>query len=586
MSEMTFRYGGKNLTLSKSTTLIGLKPKQGRAPEVEQTIERTGAMSTHQVLGGFEVVDFGTDAEVMQSPQALERQLDVLRSNMNVAVGTHVYYTSDDGVPFVPTGCLHIRFQPSAPLAECERLLVDQALQIVKILGEREVKARVTSQSMNPVKVAVALQDSPYVEIAEPDLATPGQLTAFVLPNDPGINSQWHLRNTGVVNGSSLLLKKGADARVVAAWERAGTLGSRHITIAVIDDGFDIDHPDFAGPGKIVAPKDFVRNSSDPRPDFAPGYVHWDAREGMWVGDWHGTACAGVATGNANGSGILGAAPGCRLMPVRTGAVLSNDTVVPWFDYVREEGAAVVSCSWGASANHYPLSDEIQNAIARCAKEGRNGLGTVICFAAGNERRDINTFDSVNGFAIHPDVIAVSAINSMDERSHYSNFGDDISVCAPSSGAGGRGILTADVRGTVMVGGQLVNAGYAPGDFTENFSGTSSSTPLVAGICALLLSINPLLTAREVKEIIQISARKVGGAGAYNARGHSRYFGYGCVDAEAAVTRLLNPHAEELTDLTPANEWLESNGAAYHEPNYKSSKSNGRRKGSSSKSPT
>jgi subtilisin family serine protease len=564
MSELTLMYGGSPLSLSKSPTLIGVKAKQGRAAEVEQTIEREGAVPTRQTLGGFEVVDVEKDSKSMES------SLDTLRNNMNVAKGTHVYYTSDDEVPFVPTGCLYIRFRQEAPIVECERLLVHYALQIIEMRGEREPRVRITTKSPNPVKVAAALQASPWVEIAEPDLATPGQLTGFVVPNDPGIHLQWHLRNTGMVNGSSMLLKRGADARVVAGWERGSTLGTRDVVIAVIDDGFDLEHPDFASPGKIVAPWDFTRNSADPRPDFSPGYIRWSDKENMWVGDWHGTACAGVATGNANGSGILGAAPGCRFMPVRWGVDLSTGQVERWFDYVREQGAAVVSCSWSATARVFKLSCHQKIAIERCAREGRNGLGTVICFAAGNEERDINVqvgnplLDSVNGFAIHPDVMAVSASNSMDERSHYSNFGNEISVCAPSSGAGGRGILTADVGGTFTVNGRVVDAGYSPDGFTSSFSGTSSSTPLVAGVAALLISLNPALTANQVKEIIQKTARKIGGMAAYDENGHSRYFGYGCVDAEAAVAYVQNaPTATAEPYRNGSHQWSTAQAPAY-----------------------
>ena len=145
-------------------------------------------------------------------------------------------------------------------------------------------------------------------------------------------------------------------------------------------------------------------------------------------------------------------------------------------------------------------------------RNGRNGLGCVIVFAAGNSNHDINDPDggTVDGFATHPDVIAVAACNSRDERSNYSNFGKEISLCAPSSGMGGRGILTSDVRGTFQFHGVTYEAGYEAGDYTRTFGGTSSATPLVAGICALLLSVNPALTAKQVKEILESTARRIG----------------------------------------------------------------------------
>jgi subtilisin family serine protease len=95
--------------------------------------------------------------------------------------------------------------------------------------------------------------------------------------------------------------------------------------------------------------------------------------------------------------------------------------------------------------------------------------------------------------------------------------------------------------GTFLRNGQAIESGYSPGAYTFTFGGTSSSTPLVAGVCALLLSINPNLTAAQVKDLIQKTARKIGPASAYDANGHAREFGYGCIDAASAVKQLRTP---------------------------------------------
>ena len=127
----------------------------------------------------------------------------------------------------------------------------------------------------------------------------------------------------------------------------------------------------------------------------------------------------------------------------------------------------------------------------------------------------------------------MSASTSIDERSNYSNFGKEISICAPSSGAGGMGILTADV--TKRYGGNDYPGGYEPGDYTYSFGGTSSACPLVAGVCALMLSVNPELKSIDVKNILQSTARKIGSG--YDINGHSILYGYGCVNALEAVRR-------------------------------------------------
>ncbi|WP_228038773.1 S8 family peptidase [Nostoc sp. LEGE 12450] len=460
----------------------------------------------------------------------MENTLDTLRNNAVVASGTHVFYTSEDEVPFVPTGQLYVICADDADPEKCQQLLEEHNLEFIEARGERKFIVQVTSESENPIKTAQSLQQSPLITVAEPDLATFGKLKVFTTPLDSLLRDQWHLRNTGFHRGTSQGFLKGADARVIDAWESSQTLGSPGVIVAVIDDGFDLSHPEFVGNGKVVAPRDFTRNSLDPQPDFLQE-------------DWHGTACAGVAVGNANSSGIVGAAPSCRLMPVRWGRDLSDREIENWFGYVREQEAWLVSCSWGAAANYFPLSTRAFDAIAQCAREGRNGLGCVICFAAGNSNHNINdpTSRTLDGFAIHPDVIAVAACTSRDQRSNYSNYGKEISICAPSSGSGGWGITTSDVIGQYTDrNGNQREAGYSIGAYTNDFGGTSSACPLVAGICALILSIKPQLTAAQVKELIQRTARRIGDPASYDNQGHSMFYGYGCIDTASAVKALLS----------------------------------------------
>ncbi len=87
----------------------------------------------------------------------------------------------------------------------------------------------------------------------------------------------------------------------------------------------------------------------------------------------HGTACAGIALAEENGKGIVGVAPGCALMPIRTTGFLDDESVEDIFNWAIEKGASVISCSWGASAVYFPLSLRQRAAIARAATKGRNG---------------------------------------------------------------------------------------------------------------------------------------------------------------------------------------------------------------------
>ncbi len=537
MDKVNIKYGGQNLQLVKSKKLVGIRPIPYRN-QASTFIDK----NITDYLTGVKLAQFNI-LNLSKSEESIETKLDNLRLSKNVKVGTHVYYTSDDEVPFVPSGEIYLKFRSMTSKSKAHELIDKHHLQITKVIGENELVVRISKNSLNPIKVVADLQQSDQVIIAEPDLNTPGQLwTNFIPPSDTLLDNQWHLKNVGNHRGTSIGLKKGADARVVKAWNKAQSLGDPSIIVAVIDDGFDLNHPDFNSPGKIIAPWDFTRNNSDPSPNYNEGYPYYDRNYNEWIGDWHGTACAGIAVGSSNEVGILGAAPNCRLMPIRWGTDLSDKSIEKWFNYVLVQGASVVSCSWGAAAKVFILSERQKKAIERCATKGRNNKGIVICFAAGNSNRDIDAPDgsSHDGFANHPNVIAVSAINSRDYKSSYSNFGKNISVCAPSSGSGGMGITTSDVTGYFTRNGQQISSGYNNGDFTDDFGGTSSACPLVAGICALLVSLNPNLTAKEMKDIIEQTARKIGPKSSYDKNGHSKFFGYGCINAEKASERVIN----------------------------------------------
>jgi hypothetical protein len=541
MGSIILKRGNASIELVKSENLIALKPNgRTKISNILSTMPETVNLTdTEEKIGGFRLVNLQPSAD-------LEKTLDKIRVHGLIDAGTHVYHTPQSKVSYIPTGKITLRFTPESTQEQRHAILDKYKLEILNSRLKTSADgtstetyiAGVTPASPNPLKVAYDLQQSEIIQVAEPDLATPGKLAGFILPTDNLLKEQWHLNNHGIQFGTSLGLKAGADARVLQAWKNSQSLGSPSCVVAVIDDGFDLTHPDLSGNSKIVAPWDFKTNTNDPSPKaFNP-----DPR----YGDYHGTACAGVAIGNSNATGILGAAPNCRFMPVKWSQNLYDEAIEAWFGYVATHGAWVVSCSWGAVDSNYVLSTLQNEAIEKCAKEGRSGLGCVIVFAAGNSNHNINdpTGGTIDGYAIHPDVIAVAASTSRDERADYSNFGKEISICAPSSGRGGRGILTTDVSGQFQFDGMIYDAGYDTGDFTKSFGGTSSATPLVAGICALMLSVNPSLTALEVKKILEQTARPIGDLSTY-VNGHSPYFGYGCINADTAVKAAMNQFSKK-----------------------------------------
>lgn len=510
MSQITVKSGKGELRLQKSRTLVGLKPQDVHANLSEQDFV---ARYLHTHLGGFQVMAIQPTAEGVDSG------LDELRRRDDIAVGTHVYFVEGSNRPIVPTGEIYLTFEHGVSEAEQAIALDEFHLALVERRDALRLVVRVTALSPNPLKTAYLLQQTAMVKTAEPDLDMPVDEYNFNLPADDLLPHQWHLANNGQVFDVNYRLKAGADARVVDAWRRLGGLGSPNVAIAVIDNGFDLSHPDLKD--KVVTPWDLWNNSAaiqqgDPR------YTH-------------GTPCASVALAAANGRGMVGSAPMARFMPV-SGTSFGVRATEQMFDYCVQNGADIISCSWGTTDPAFSLSAAKTEAITRAARQGRKGKGCVILFAVGNEN-----LDYVNFYAAHPDVIAVAASTSQDIHATYSNRGREVSVCAPSNGdwpiTAARAAWDAGLDGQVGVL-KFWRDGRDRGPLYKHFGGTSSATPLVAGVCALILSANPDLTAREVKEILQQTADKIGLPGDY-VNGHSVKYGYGRINADRAVAEAI-----------------------------------------------
>jgi subtilisin family serine protease len=513
MDEIKLKRGDREVTFKKVPDQFAVRLKQGRATDEAALTAATGrprAKVTHVDTTGPE----NLEVFAIEEAGELEATMDEIRSAPASDVITHIYTLDDTpGGAVIPTGTLTVQFKPDVSANARADILAEHGLEVVEDLDflPHGYTVRLTDASAeNPLKIAGRLQERDEIEVAEPDLSF--RISLQYAPADPLYRDQWHLKNRGDQTG----LVAGADVKAEGAWEY--TRGSRDIVVCVMDDGFDLTHPDLSGPGKVVAPRDFGDN------DFAPHPAGAD--------DNHGTACAGVAIAEENGSGVVGLAPGCAFMPVRTSGWISDNAIVDLFQHAIDNQADVVSCSWTATAWYFPLSVKMTAIIHKAATQGRsNGKGCVILFAAGNDNRPLDGEKdgqvSVQGFGLHPDVITVAASNSRDERSSYSNHGPELALCAPSSGSPGRGVVTTDRRG---------GSGYASGDYTYSFGGTSSSTPLAAGLAALILSVNPELTAAEVKGIMKDTADKIDTAGGeYDEDGHSPWYGHGRINAHQAV---------------------------------------------------
>ena len=524
MSDIKIKIGKRKVALTKSDKLVGLKRKQTfNQPQKSFKSSSFVRQSIYNSLGGFNVVSLAKDGT------SLDWKLNEVREYDSVAVGTHVYYAEGSDRMLIPTGEIYITFHEGVGEGEQELVLDEYNLELVRRRSKESIVAKVTRRSKNPLKIAAELENIMLVRTVEADIDAIVDEYEYSEPADDLLPNLWHLKNSGSVVDANWPLKKNADAKVIDAWKRLGNLGSKDVVIAVIDNGFDISHPDLKD--KVYKPWDLWSKSSQ--------IQHGDPRF------THGTPCASVALAASNGRGIVGSAPNAKFMPI-SGTSFSLQATEEMFDYCINTKADIISCSWGSTDPAFSLSTVKEEVLTKAATKGRDGKGCVILFAVGNDFKDY-----VNYYSAHPDVIAVGASTSKDEHADYSNRGREVTICAPSNGDWP--IIAARAWWDEGVNWETGNYkfwrdGKARGQagMYKHFGGTSSATPLVAGICALMLSVNPDLTARQVKEILIKTADKIGSPLEYDTTGHSLKYGFGKVNADKAVKEALRFKDENL----------------------------------------
>jgi thermitase len=340
-------------------------------------------------------------------------------------------------------------------------------------------------------------------------------------PNDTYFPNQWGLENNGS-NSPSSAGTSDADMDASSAWDI--TRGDSGTVIAIIDEGVQLNHPDLNG--KIVSSHTEVSGDSNG----ANPNNTWDA---------HGTNVAGIAAAETNNSqGISGVCPDCSLMPVQIayssydgGPWISTDSrIANGIVWAADNGADVISNSWGGGSE----STYINNAITYAVTNGRDSLGSVVLFAAGNDNTSQIMYPST-----HPSVIAVGATSPCDQRKSPSscdgeywwgsNFGNGLDVVAP-----GVEWVSTDMMGSAgYYSGEYFP--FTSGDYYPLMNGTSSATPAAAGVAALIISYRPGLTGTQVKNILQGSADDQVGSPGEDTSGWDQYMGWGRVNAHQAL---------------------------------------------------
>jgi subtilisin-like proprotein convertase family protein/endonuclease/exonuclease/phosphatase family metal-dependent hydrolase len=343
------------------------------------------------------------------------------------------------------------------------------------------------------------------------------------VPNDPLFTNQWHLRNTGQQGGTA-----GEDARLVSAWDVATGAG---VVIGIIDDGVQHTHPDLAAAYRADLSYDFNFNDADPMPG---------------TGDDHGTAVAGVAAARGNnGVGVSGTAPAASIAGLRLISASTTDRQEADALTYKLQDIDIYSNSWGPSDTGSLLEAPGPLTLAAFAtgvQTGRDGKGSIYVWAAGNGL-DANDNSNYDGYANSRYTIAVTAVDNTGNQAWYAEPGANILVAAPSNGDSSGtevGITTVDRTGNDGYNTSTSTGNLSNRDYTNDFGGTSSATPLVSGVVALMLEANPNLGWRDVQHVLATTARKNDLADTdWTQNGVGRWvnhkYGFGVVDAAAAV---------------------------------------------------
>ncbi len=278
----------------------------------------------------------------------------------------------------------------------------------------------------------------------------------------------------------------------ITQWDFAYSLnpslgGLASTVIAIVDTGIQLDHPDLAG--KLVAGTSFVTGASTATDD-----------------NGHGTHCAGIAAAlTNNGIGIAGTNPLAMLMPVkvldRAGSG-SFSNVANGVTYAANNGAKIISMSLGCTA---PCSDPATSSAIAYAKS----KGVLVVVAAGNDGGAVGFPGS------DPNSMAVAASDSTDSIAFFSNFGPQVSVAAPG----------VDILST-----------YIPSTYAL-LSGTSMSTPMVAGLAGLL--VNATSTPATIRSQIEATADRVGTTPYVGGRNDN--YGFGRINVARAVGAIGGP---------------------------------------------
>ncbi|WP_313076155.1 S8 family peptidase [Lacrimispora sp.] len=321
--------------------------------------------------------------------------------------------------------------------------------------------------------ILTEIENKPNVEFAQLDYKVSCEENLEKLePKDSYYIYQWGLHNSGQIIGDYGV--EGIDINVLPAWNI--TEGSKDVIVGVLDSGVDIDHEDLQG-SIFVNPNEISNNGID---DDQNGYID-DVNGWNFINndnvvfrslqeDFHGTFIAGIIAANKNNIGICGVAPNVKIMPLKFISATSGNTsdAIKAIDYAIKMKVDIINCSWGG----YDYNKALKKAMKRSKI-------LYIC-SSGNEANSTDEKEVYPTCFNINNILTVGAIDNQGLMEKFSNYGNDVDVAAPG----------------MNVVGTIPGNGYAFG------GGTSFAAPYVTGIAALIKSVKPESTFKQLKKAI------------------------------------------------------------------------------------
>jgi kexin len=398
------------------------------------------------------------------------------------------------------------------------RQLIKQGVKYLQIAEPHRLEKRLPV-SKPSAKLAYGQVDSAYEIVAEV------QQTLNI--SDPMFPQQWHLVNP---------LQPGHDLNITGVWYQGIT--GKGVAVAVVDDGLDMDHDDLKANYFAAGSWDFNDNGPDPRPRLSD--------------DRHGTRCCGEIAAVRNDACGIGVAYEAKIAGIRIlSKQISEVDEALSLNYAMDKND-IYSCSWGPPDDGQAMAEPgilVKKALLNGVQNGRDTKGSVFVFASGNGAGfgDNCNFD---GYTNSIYSITVAAIDRQGLHPFYSEACSANMVVTYSSGSNDH-IYTTDVQGAC----------------TNQHGGTSAAAPIAAGVFALVLSVRPDLTWRDLQYLavdtaVPVNPDEPGWQKTFIGKKFHHLYGYGKLDAYAIVERakdwqLVKPQAWVFMPKQTVNRMIE-----------------------------